>query len=157
MRRAIEPSRALALEAMSASVEAPGSQGHEVIACGLVLGSGKVLSRLEGILASHAFIHTTEGETFRDVLLWAALECNLPVTTVREKELPVASIDGITSLGKLLGRRGLRIRSTRPWLRSKLWRIAIQPCADEKGSADVEWIAIIVGYFAPFVARPGSP
>ena len=103
VRKAIESSRALALEALSASVEVLGSQGHEVVACGLLLGSGKVLPRLEGILASHALIHAAEGEMFRDVLSWAALECNLPVTTVREKELPIASLHGITSLGKLLG------------------------------------------------------
>jgi hypothetical protein len=103
VRKAIESSRALALEAMSASVQVLGSQGHQVVACGLLLGSGKELPRLEGILASHALIHTAEGEMFRDVLSWAALECNLPLTTVREKELPAASIQGITSLGKLLG------------------------------------------------------
>ena len=103
VQKAIESSRALALEAMSGSVRVLGLQGHEVVACGLLLGSGKLLPRLEGILASHALIHAAEGEMFRDVLSWAARACNLPVTTVREKELPIASLHGMTSLGKLLG------------------------------------------------------
>src|ERR1700689_1588578 len=37
---AIESSRALALEAMSATVKALGSRGHEVAGCGVLLGSG---------------------------------------------------------------------------------------------------------------------
>jgi hypothetical protein len=103
VRRAIESSRALALEVMSASVKALGSRGHEVAACGVVLGSGKVLPPLEKILASHALIHTAEGEMFRDVLVWAAKECRLPVTGVREKSLDAASLQRIASLGKLIG------------------------------------------------------
>ena len=45
------------------------------------------LPGLEGILASHALIHTAEGEMFREVLVWAAHECRLAVTGVREKGL----------------------------------------------------------------------
>ena len=69
-----------------------------------MLGSGKrTLPNLEGILASHALIHTAEGEMFRDVLLWAARECGLKVTGVRERELPPDSSQTVHSLGKLIG------------------------------------------------------
>ena len=87
VRKAIESSRALALEAMSSVVKTLRSQGHEIAGCSVLLGSGKTLPRLDGILASHTRIHTAEGEMFRDVLAWAAGECHLPVTGVREKEL----------------------------------------------------------------------
>jgi hypothetical protein len=40
---------------------------------------------------------------FRDVLAWAAQECGLPVTTVREKGIEAASLKRIGSLGKLIG------------------------------------------------------
>ena len=40
---------------------------------------------------------------FREVLVWAAKECRLPVTAVREKELDAAWIGRIGSLGKLIG------------------------------------------------------
>jgi hypothetical protein len=103
VRQAIESSRALALEAMAATVRALRSQGHEVAACGVVLGSGKALPSLEGILASHALIHTAEGGMFRDVLVWAAQEHRLPVTGVREKELDAEALKRIGTLGKLIG------------------------------------------------------
>jgi hypothetical protein len=103
VRGAIESSRALALEAMSAAVKALRSQGHEVAGCGVVLGSGKALPGLEKVLGSHALIHTAEGEMFRDVLVWAAKECRLPVIGVREKDLDASSLRRVGSLGKLIG------------------------------------------------------
>ncbi len=101
--KAIESSRGLALEAMTAAVKILRSQGHEVAGCAVVLGSGKALPALEGILASHALIHTAEGEMFRGVLVWAARECGLPVTGVREKELDATALERIGSLGRLIG------------------------------------------------------
>jgi hypothetical protein len=103
IQQAIESSRALALEALSATVNLLRSQGHEVAGCGILLGSGKLLPALENILGSHALIHTAEGEMFRDVLLWAARESNLPVMGVREKELDATTLKSIGSLGKLIG------------------------------------------------------
>jgi hypothetical protein len=103
VRAAIESSRGLALEAMSAAVRALRAQGHEVEGCGVVLGSGKALPGLERILAAHPLIHTAEGAMFREVLVWAAKECHLPVTGVREKELDATRLERIGSLGKLIG------------------------------------------------------
>lgn len=103
VRSAVESSRALAVEALSATVQRLRSRGHEVAGCGVLLGSGKALPGLEKVLASHALIHTAEGATFRDVLVWAAKECRLPVTGVREKELDAASLQRIGPLGKLIG------------------------------------------------------
>ena len=103
VRRMIESSRALAREAIAAAVEALGSQGHEVAVCGVVLGSGKALPGLERILASHALIHTAEGEMFRDVLVWAAQSLRLPVTGVREKGLDATALKRVASFGRLIG------------------------------------------------------
>jgi hypothetical protein len=74
-----------------------------VTGCGIVLGSGKALPGLEGILASHALIHTAEGEMFREVLVWAAHELGLTVTGVRVKELDAMALERIDSFGKLIG------------------------------------------------------
>ena len=60
---------------------------RSVIGCGLLLASGRPLPGLEAILASHALIHTADGELFRDALAAAAKERRLPVTRVREKEI----------------------------------------------------------------------
>ena len=103
VRRVIESSRALDLEAISATVKGLQSRDHEVAGRGVLLGSGKTLPGLERVLASHALIHTAEGEMFRDVPVWAAMECHVPVTGVREKALDVASLRRIDSLGKLIG------------------------------------------------------
>jgi hypothetical protein len=103
VQNAIESSRALAAEAISAAIKALHAQGHEVAGCGVVLGSGKPLPALEKILASHALVHAAEGELFRDVLVWAAKQCRLPVTGVREKSLDARVLARVGSLGKLIG------------------------------------------------------
>jgi hypothetical protein len=103
VRAAIGSSRALALEAVAAAVHVLRSKGHEVAGCGIVLGSGKTLPGLEGILASHALIHTAEGEMFREVLVWAAKELDLPVTGVPAKGLDAAALKRVGTFGKLIG------------------------------------------------------
>ena len=40
---------------------------------------------------------------FREVLVWAARECRLPVAAVREKGIEAGSLKHIGSLGKLIG------------------------------------------------------
>jgi hypothetical protein len=104
VQQAIERSRALAVEAMAAAVNALRSQGHEVAAgCGVVLGSGKELPALDGILASHSFIHPAEVVMFREVLVWAGRELGLPVYAVKEKELDATVLQRIGTFGKLIG------------------------------------------------------
>src|ERR1700733_1720386 len=63
------------------------AQGYRLTRCGLVLASGRPLPRLAQILASHALIHTADGELFRGALLHAGARCGLGRATVREKEL----------------------------------------------------------------------
>jgi hypothetical protein len=53
----------------------------------LLLASGRPLPGLEKILASHALIHTADGELFRDSLRAACKVCDLPLEAMREKEL----------------------------------------------------------------------
>jgi hypothetical protein len=103
VRKAMESSRRLALEAIAATIKGLRSRGNEVAGCGVLLGSGRTLPTLEKILASHALIHTAEGEMFRDALVWAATERRLPVTGVREKSLDASSLARVGSLGKLIG------------------------------------------------------
>lgn len=103
VRNAIESSRALAVETLSSKLKSLRSRGHEISACGVLLGAAKPLPGLEKILASHALIHTAEGVMFREVLMWAAAQCRLPVTGLREKELDTASLQRISVLRHLLG------------------------------------------------------
>jgi hypothetical protein len=62
-------------------------QGVKVTRCGLLLASGRPLPVLEKILASHALIHTADGELFREALLHASARCGLHDFRIKEKEL----------------------------------------------------------------------
>ena len=62
-------------------------QGVRLTRCGLLLASGRPLPLLEKILASHALIHTADGELFREALLHASARCGLRDFTIKEKEL----------------------------------------------------------------------
>ena len=54
----------------------------------ILLSSGRPLPQLAGILASHALIHTAEGEFFRNSFREAFQALNIPVTGIRERDLP---------------------------------------------------------------------
>lgn len=62
-------------------------QGHKLARCGLLLASGKPLPELFKILASHALIHTADGELFREAILHASARCGLAATCIKEREL----------------------------------------------------------------------
>ena len=53
----------------------------------MLLASGRALPSLQKTLASHALIHTAEGEFFRNIVREACESCHIPVTGIREREL----------------------------------------------------------------------
>jgi len=90
------------------------SVGHDVVGCGLLLSSGRELPVLAQILASHALIHTADGELFRDAIRDACTRCNLLISGIKEKDLfdvaarslriePAALKHRIIELGKPVG------------------------------------------------------
>jgi hypothetical protein len=110
----VSGSRRLAAQAFREVLAALRKDGHEVVGCGLLLASGRPLPPLAAVLASHALIHTADGEHFRAALVHAAGRAKLPVTAVREKEVwreacarrgvPIETLQGeIRALGKSLG------------------------------------------------------
>jgi hypothetical protein len=64
-----------------------GKQGYELARCALLLASGRTLPGLEGILQSHALIHTADGELFREALRCSSADCGLEMACIREREL----------------------------------------------------------------------
>lgn len=84
---AVAEARRLAQQRFCEVIETLREKRYEVTGCGVLLASGRPLPALPAILASHALIHTAEGEHFREALAHAAAECSLPVTKVREREL----------------------------------------------------------------------
>jgi len=53
----------------------------------MLLASGRALPSLQKILASHALIHTAEGEFFRKIVSESCESCHIPVMGIREREL----------------------------------------------------------------------
>jgi len=82
-----ESTQRLAREAIRAAVDGLRDRGYIALAVGLTLGSGRTLPALPQILASHALIHTAEGEFFRQAVSDASKYCGLKVHGVKEKEL----------------------------------------------------------------------
>ena len=82
-----EKARRLAYRAIRDLQDSLQAQGYRLTRCGLVLASGRPLPPLAQILASHALIHTADGELFRGAILHAGARCGLGRATVREKEL----------------------------------------------------------------------
>lgn len=106
--------RRLACRAVRVLASRTREQGVTLTRCGLLLASGRPLPALEKILASHALIHTADGELFREALLHASTRCGLGEFTIKEKELldcaglvlrskPNELVWRVTELGRSLG------------------------------------------------------
>jgi hypothetical protein len=82
-----EQGRELAYRAIRELQAVLAERGYQLEHGALLLASGKPLPELEKILASHALIHTADGELFRGCLLHASARCGLAVVSMREREL----------------------------------------------------------------------
>jgi hypothetical protein len=132
IKRCTDGARRLAQRALCAVLEDLRDAGHQVVGCGLLLGSGRPPTPLEATLASHALIHTAEGELFRQVLTHACEQCALRVTGVRERELFARGAAELSVPPDALRRRVTELgRSVGP-----PWR------QDEKYAALVAWLAL---------------
>jgi len=106
--------RGLAYNAIRELESRTQEQGAKLTRCGLLLASGRPLPELDKILASHALIHTADGELFREALLHACARCDLRDFRIKEKELlersgvaflckPSVLMRRVTELGRPLG------------------------------------------------------
>ncbi len=106
--------RDLARSGIDAIQERLAKDGYEVARCALLLSSGRKLPALEQILASHALIHTADGELFREAIRGACAHYGLPIAGTKEKDLfklaansirlDTASLKGrLTELGRPFG------------------------------------------------------
>jgi hypothetical protein len=78
---------------------------YEVAGAAILLASGRPLPSLDKILASHALIHTAEGQFFRDIFRQACGRLKIPVVGIRERDLNAAPAvqQEIAALGKSMG------------------------------------------------------
>jgi hypothetical protein len=85
--RCTQEAHDLACAGLHSALEELETTGFVIGGCGILLNSAPELPSLERILASHALIHTAEGQLFRDALSQAAATHRLAVTGVTEREL----------------------------------------------------------------------
>lgn len=79
--------RRLALRFIRAAESDVKQQGCKLMRSSLLLASGRELPELEKILASHAMIHTADGELFREAIVHACEKCKLRMTLIKEREV----------------------------------------------------------------------
>jgi hypothetical protein len=107
-----EAAQTFASAAVAAAIKQVG--GDRVQFCAILTGSGRPSPNLEATLASHAAIHTAEGEFFREIVCYASELCGLQVRRIKEKELfnlagskfdmPPAKLQRtLDELGKIVG------------------------------------------------------
>jgi hypothetical protein len=80
-------SATLALAAMREVVGHLRSLDCKTVAAAILLSSGRPLPDFAKILASHAMIHTAEGEFFRQAFRSACASLKIPITGIRERDL----------------------------------------------------------------------
>jgi hypothetical protein len=124
--------RRLAYRAIQELESRAQEQGVKLTRCGLLLASGRALPTLEKILASHALIHTADGELFREALLHASARCGLQDFTIKEKELLERAEEALRVKGAALTRRVTELGKPfgSPWSQ------------DEKFATVAAWLAL---------------
>ena len=125
----------MAREEFGAVVKEMRAQGHEVMGCGLLLASGRPVGSLAEALASHAMLHTAEGQFYRDALREASEHYAVPVMGVREKELFARATQTLrmseNEIRRRIGEMGKAIGA--PWSQ------------DEKLAAVAGWMVLKAG------------
>ena len=112
--RVRKESRDLAYRAIHEIQADMQKQGFKLSQAALLLASGKQLPALDKILASHALIHTADGELFREAVLHASARCRLATICVKERKLldqaaeslrlrPDVLLRRVTELGRAYG------------------------------------------------------
>jgi hypothetical protein len=81
----IDRARHLALQALDEAAQRCSAAGHRVRGCAVLVGRGMPAWTTEEILAVHVRMHQAEGELFRHVLLDAARERGVALTTLPDK------------------------------------------------------------------------
>jgi hypothetical protein len=83
----------MAGEALRRIIERLAVSGHRCIGVGLLDSSGRKGENLAKILASHALIHTADGDHYRDALAAAATRLGLGVVRVRTRDLEARAVE----------------------------------------------------------------
>lgn len=86
---------ALAAQAIRSAQSILHPRGYEIQRCGLLTASAKPLPEIARILASHALIHTADGELFRKALINGCQQQGLYTASVKEAEVLVRATQAL--------------------------------------------------------------
>jgi hypothetical protein len=125
-----DSTNALARQALREVIDDLRKMHHRAVGSCILLASGRPMGTLESILASHAMIHTAEGEFFRNALRRASQASAMPVTGIKESEILGRSASELglpaeelqrrsVEMGRLLGppwRRDEKLATLAGWL-----------------------------------------
>ncbi len=106
IQRCIGAGQRLARKGLREMLENLRRDGYQPVACGLLLSSARPLPEFAAILASHALIHTAEGELFRDLLAEAAQHHGLRLLRLKERDMLEryqAHFRRLSEMGRTLG------------------------------------------------------
>lgn len=113
-------------------LEIARTAGVEPLGAGILDSAGRAGGSLEAILASHALIHTADGNHFREALGSACSAERLPCTRIRQRDLPGEAARVLrrtpAALTAAVARLGRDVGS--PW------------GADQKGAALLAWLLL---------------
>ena len=126
-------SRELALEGIRLLQKELEKLHYKVCGSSLLLASGRTLPEFEKILASHAMIHTADGELFRDAIRRSCERAKLPLTAIKERELLAAAAKRLNKRPEFLNRHVAALGKSLgpPWT------------TDEKLSALGAWFVLV--------------
>jgi hypothetical protein len=125
----------LAACGVRALVQTARAAGVEPVAAGILDSSGRGPASLEAILASHALIHTADGNHFRAALAAACTREKLPCARIRQRDLAAEAARALrrapAALSAAVARLGRDVGP--PW------------GADQKGAALIAWLLLARG------------
>lgn len=132
VRKVEKESRELALAGIRVLQKELAKLEYRVGGAALLLASGRPLPEFEKILASHALIHTADGELFRQSIRDACKRTKLALVAIRERELLATAAERLKKRPQFLTSHvaGLGKSIGPPWTQ------------DEKLATLVAWLAL---------------
>jgi hypothetical protein len=125
-------SRELALAGIRAVQNELHKVNYKISGCALLLASGRSLPEFEKILASHATIHTADGELFREAIRHSCERAKLLLAAIKERELLATAAKRLNKRPQFLNRHVAELGKSLgpPWT------------ADEKLASLGAWLAL---------------
>lgn len=123
---------ALAYEAVRSVVQELKARGYAPLRSGILQSSGREGASLAAILASHALIHTADGNHFRDALAQASRRSGLDVVPVPQKTLAELS-------SEVLGEPATKLQATVQGFKKA---VGAPWGADQKAAALLAWMLL---------------